>query len=467
VNSVHNVERDTYRLIVTRRNASEILLLASGHAWSLPAVEISRGQRVAEQLTRTFQVATGLQAYCLFVPKSAASDRTPRCAKYAAMEVLNQNDRVPSRTFWIPSAVATRESIRPADDSVAIKQLLKELSSYVRQPNTGPFAKPGWFRELLEWVHERIDPLGLRLTGGFLQVNAGPAFSLIRLETKSSAVWFKATGQPNLHELPISVSLARLFPEFTPPLLGVHSSWNGWLSQEVSRTTLDDFVDLSDWRKAADSLAQLQIRSIGKDAELRESRCKDLRLDKLIEEIDPFLARMAELMATQKKRVPAALTNSELTVLGERLKDACSLLQELGLPDTLGHMDLSPSNILISPERCVFLDWAEGCVTNPFITFEYLREHLQRAWTNDARAVESTVAAYMRPWQSVLSPEVLKQAMVVSPLVAVFAYAIASNGWRSPESASQPPLAGYLRGLTRRMYREGVLIVGRSERCLV
>jgi hypothetical protein len=72
--------------------------------------------------------------------------------------------------------------------------------------------------------------------------------------------------------------------------------------------------------------------------------------------IDPFLARMAEFMGAQEKRSPAPLANSELASLGEGLKEACSLLQSFALPDTIGHIDFNPGNILVSSDHCVFLD---------------------------------------------------------------------------------------------------------------
>ncbi len=47
--SPHN-PGDSYRLIVTRRKASEILLSQEGSGWTLPGVGIRPRQRVAEQL---------------------------------------------------------------------------------------------------------------------------------------------------------------------------------------------------------------------------------------------------------------------------------------------------------------------------------------------------------------------------------------------------------------------------------
>lgn len=382
----------------------------------------------------------------------------------AVMESVTHNGKAPAGTYWMPRTVATGCGV--AEEDGVIGESLEELDSHARGEKLGPFARPGWLRELFQWAQEQVSPLGLRVTGEFRQLNASPTFSLIRLETDDGALWFKATGEPNSHELPISLLLARLFPKHVPQVLGVHPSWNGWLSAEALGTALDEISDLSNWERVAEGLAELQIASIGKAAELLEWKCKDLRFPELVKRTDPFLTRMTEFMAEQEKRSPVPLAASEFSSLREGLTKACALLGGLGLPDTLGHVDFNPGNILVSPDRCVFLDWAEGCISNPLITFEYLREHFTRSAIQEPSAVERLTAAYVRPWTSFFSPEDLRRALTVSPLIAAFVYAIASDAWREPDSILNQKLAGYFRSLTRRMYREAIHMVVGASLCL-
>ena len=454
---------ETYKLIVTRRGASEILLVPHGSDWALPRIDIREHQRVAEQLNSETSRNWGLQTCCLLVRSSRSTDRTAG-AKYAVLEAVPQNGKAPTGTYWMPRDVAAGRGV--TGEAGAIRESLEELDSHTKGEKSAPFARPGWLRELFRWVQEQLSPLGLRVTGGFRQLNASPTFSLIRLETNDGALWFKATGEPNCHELPVSVLLARLFPKHVPRILGVHPAWNGWLSAEAPGTALDETSEFSDWERAAKELAELQIASIGRTAELLEGKCKDLRLPELVAGIDPFLARMAEFMAAQEKPSPAPLANSELASLGEELKESFSLIQSFRLPDTLGHIDCNPGNILVSPEGCVFLDWAEGCISNPLITFEYLREHFRRSGIQETSGLERLTAAYMRPWTAFFSPEDLRRALAVSPLIAAFVYAMASDAWRAPDSIHNQALAGYFRSLTRRMYREAIYAAERSELCL-
>jgi hypothetical protein len=78
---------------------------------------------------------------------------------------------------------------------------------------------------------------------------------------------------------------------------------------------------------------------------------------------------------------------------------------------------------------------------------------------------ESLVNSYLKPWQSLFPWETLQKAKSVSPLVAVFACALADTRWRSAGALKDTALAGYFRSLTRRMDREATKWAEGSKRC--
>ncbi|MGC2332364.1 MAG: hypothetical protein WA581_12990, partial [Candidatus Acidiferrales bacterium] len=209
-------ERLPYRLIITRQRASEILLSRQPGGWSLPRIELFARSRSAEQLVAGVKQIFGLRAYCLSTAGfTASADGSPpgRCA---VLEALCRDEEAPSSTSWMSAAAAAGGAILDHADQAAVLSSLEILNGPTVRPDRGPFAKPGWMEELLAWVTEQIEPLGLRLTGEFRQLNASPNFSLVRIETNGTAVWFKATGEPNSHELRVSVALARHFPRCLP-----------------------------------------------------------------------------------------------------------------------------------------------------------------------------------------------------------------------------------------------------------
>lgn len=453
----------TYLLIITRRNASEILLLPMGPSWKLPRVEIDPDLRLAEQLTAEAARAWQVEAWSLF-ETSVQEHTLPSPAKCMVMESVSDNEKAKSGTYWMARQVAERCCDLPDKD--AICHSLVALERHSKRQGRRLFACCGWLREVFRWTQEQIAPRGMRLTGAFRQLNASATFSLIRFETNTGAVWFKATGEPNAQELPTTVALARLFPRFVPQILGIHPDWNGWLSEEAPGTSLDEIVEFTAWEQAAEGLAELQIASIGKTEQLLQAQARDLRIPKLAAYIDPFVIRMGELMSSQTKPSPRPLGSSELRTLAQTLKESCALLDSSHLPNTLGHMDCNPGNIFVSQGRVVFLDWAEASVTNPLLSLQYLCEYLRRSGIEDPVRGEELANAYLRPWETLCSVTELRRAFALMPLVAVFAYAVAADSWRTLDPAKDPKLAGYYRSLARRMFCEAGEAAQRSELCL-
>jgi hypothetical protein len=454
-------DRSHFRLVITRRGASEVLLAMGPRRSSLPRLTILSGFRLADQLVAGVLEKYRLRTCCLLTEIVQPPPHPAIPNPYAVMEALSPFGCTPPGTSWFPFETARLDASCDLTD----RQLIAHSFERFTEKAKGPFERPGWTEELFAWVREQIAPLGLRLTGDFRQMGSSPSSNLTRIETTGRAVWFKAAGEPNAHELPLTLSLAQLFPMYVPGVIAVHSGLNGWLSPEIPGASLAGSADYSAWDRAAEALAELQIRSIGKTAQLLRAGARDLRMGRLVECINAFLSRMRELMAMQEKRSPAPLAESELRRLAEALERSCTLLEEFGLPHTLGHLDFNPGNIFVNGDQCVFLDWAEGSVGNPLLTLEYLVEHMCRSGLTESGSPERLISRYLRPWACFYSPQELRQARKLSPLVAVFAYATANDSWRSPNAFNNSPKAGYFRALTRRMYREATRTGPRSESC--
>ena len=229
---------------------------------------------------------------------------------------------------------------------------------------------------------------------------------------------------------------------------------------------LDEESDVATWQLAARTLARLQIESSDRVPALLEAGCQKLEIAMLLDHIGPFFDLMASLMARQTKLSPPPLTREALRTLAAQLKEACTLLAEYKLPDTLGHLDFNPGNVIGSPSACVFLDWAEAYVGHPFYTFEYLREQLQRIHP-DKKAWQSEVTScYLDPWISFASIDDAARALEVTPVVAVLAYALSNTAWQDSEKLENSNIAGYFRSLVRRMQHEAQTWDKRRQRCL-
>jgi hypothetical protein len=187
---------------------------------------------------------------------------------------------------WLTLHSIADQPFADGQDLLAITETLRQIAAFQNGEAIGPFGRLGWIEELVCWAQHECEPYGLRLTGKFRQLNASPTFSLIRLETNAQAVWFKAVGEPNLREFRISVALAKLFPGFVPTVISTHPAWHGSLTTEFPGSTLDEVSDSSAWERAAQTLAELQMASVGKTDQLLEAGCRDLRVAGLLTLVD-------------------------------------------------------------------------------------------------------------------------------------------------------------------------------------
>lgn len=457
------LDHENCHVVVFSQDGTDVLLKSVDAGFVFPSIEIPRWQRLAENLTAALKRDWGCDAVCLFTPNDPSQDSNSNGNRYEAMECWRNEST--GEANWKPIRSLTAKTFQNEAEFRVLEQCLHELDDYEHDPSS-PFARRGWLGELQSWTGEKVRSKGIELTGPFRQYNASPSFSLIRFETNGPAVWFKAVGEPNRREFPLTLKLAQLFPEYLPELVATRPDWNGWLSLEAPGTNLGQTQEMALWERAAAALARLQVKSIGKTGSILDTGARDLRTAPLSDLADPFLGIMAQLMERQAKVPPGILGGKELDWLGAQIKDSLTLLEELGIPDALGHLDLNAGNIIVSENGYVFVDWAEAYVGHPFLSFEYLLEHFRHAIGADVAREAELVRSYNAPWEQVLPADVIAEALTLAPLAAVFAYAAGIDGWRNQERPIEPKAAGYFRSLARRMHREATQLVDRRPACL-
>jgi hypothetical protein len=456
-------ERENWQVIMLRAGADEVLLEITEAGAAFPSLKIPKWQRSAENLTAAVRSKWGCEAVCLFTPVLAVLDRDRSETRHEVMECWRDQDT--TGTKWLPIGSLSARSFGNQEEFQVLKHCLDELDRYERDP-LSPFAKRGWLGQLRQWIAFALRPSGFRITGPLRQYNSAPAFNLTRFETTGPAVWFKAVGQPNLREFPITLELAKRFPKFLPQMIGTKPEWNGWLTREASGIDLSESPDLALWTQAAADLATLQLQSIANCDAIFNAGAHDLRLRRLLYSVGPFFELMERLMEEQPRIPPSPLRRDELRQLKLRVIDALVFLEGLELPDTLGHLDLNPGNIVVADHGCVFLDWAEACVGPPLFGCEYLAEHYRRGVANDPAALRRIHLAGEAPWRPLLGDDVVDEIAALAPLVAVFGYAAGTGVWKDEERLREPKAGAYLRSLTRRMHAEATKLSERRSACL-
>jgi hypothetical protein len=457
------LDHDLYRVLLYRRDASELLLRSTADGLELPVVPVQRCTRVAEKLTAGIRDRWNLDTWCLFPVLEGISSSVS--IPFHVVELSSCEAETPAAMRWLAAISLSAADFRDHRDFVAVQASLVRLEGFRRGELPGAFGKPGWLRTVTEWVAARAATARLSLTGKSRQLNASATFSLLRFETDGPALWFKAVGEPNVREVSITLALARLFPHFVPRVIGHCADWNAWLSVEAAGTHLSDTAPLSDWQQAAATLAGLQIASCGHGLHLIDAGSRDIRLCSLVPQVEPFFERMAELMELQTKFTPLPLARAEIRSLSDDVRSCLDELRAIDMPNALGHLDFNPGNILVSSEQCVFLDWAEGFVGHPFFTFQYLLEHWRRFHGVEPDSEKMLVSSYALPWRTFASTDEIAESLALVPLLAAFACAARLN-WTNPNACRLPGTAAYLRSLVRRMKREAEAIATGRVSCL-
>lgn len=456
-------ERQIWRAIVFGRDGTDVLLKLTDAGLVFPCVEIPRWERLAENLTAALKQDWGCDAVCLFTADVSSQDGNTDGHHYEVMECWH--DQHIAGTDWKPVRSLTADYFHSKEEFAVLEQCLHELEGYEHNA-ASPFARRGWLAQLRNWTAGMVSRLGFELTGPLRQYNGSPAFNVIRFETTGPAVWFKAVGEPNLREFPITLKLAELFPRFVPETLGTKPEWNAWLTREAEGTNLGETRDVGVWQQAATDLARLQIESVSRLDSFLDLGAHDLKTDELLASVEPFLDLVARLMEEQPKVPPPTLSQDELSLLKLRIEDSLTLLEDLGIPNTLGHLDLNPWNIIVSANQCVFLDWVEAYVGPPFFSFEYLIQHFRREVGADSVFESELVNAYRAPWRQLLSDDLASEALALTPLAAVFAYAAGTSAWKEQDRLRDPKVSAYFRSLARRMNREAIQFIERRPACL-
>jgi hypothetical protein len=419
-----------YRVVIVQPESHGVLALASAGPFRLPRISIPSMQRPARELQKAIKATWGVTAFILDAcvaphgasPCAVAELRSPRVISNLEEVALDR----------IMSSELTSEERHDC-------QFLFEGKSAL------PVSRMGWIDDSIGWAASMT---GRRFSAenDVEQLNAGGGFALLRLRSDDGrSYWLKATGVPNMHELSITSCLSGLHPEFLPKLIAIRNDWNAWLTEDAGEPFSTPPADAV-FVKAIRSFASLQIQTIGAVDALLAAGAFEQRIPALRRHLDDVIAFLIDAMAKQTTAKVAPLSRHRVLELGEILGDALCQLELLAIPDALLHNDLNLGNILYDGTNCVFTDWSEAAVGNPFLSLERFRL-LNRDAEGEPRRV------YGEVWGEYLSETSVDRACQLMPLLSIFTYLYGRGDWLVDTSKVTPQFESYARSLARHMDR--------------
>lgn len=316
----------------------------------------------------------------------------------------------------------------------------------------GPFSRAGWINEAKAWIQASTEHK-MPFAGEIEQHNAGGSFALVRFALQNgTSYWLKAVGEPNLHEFSITAALTRICPEYLPAVIATHSAWNAWVMEDAGKSagqnSNPDFLE-----SAVISMAELQKKTSGYADDLLSAGAADQRMGILAGHIDELIAYLDDAMHLQTSIKVPPLETKRLREIGNVLKDACMAMEALCIPNTIVHNDINPGNVLIRDTGCVFIDWCEACVGNPFLTLQSLLLLAPKNCGDYELITRRLKKLYGSRWISWLPPCNIDRAFALAPLLAIASHLYGRGDWLKLDRRDDPRVQSYARALARHMDR--------------
>ena len=257
-----------------------------------------------------------------------------------------------------------------------------------------PWQRPGWLAQTTSELDQELATLCLERVGDPIQVRHTSVTGMLRVQTDRQPVWLKAVPSMFEHEGRLVRCLEHVAPHSVPTVLAVTPNW--WLSgpfPEAQDSPLGDPLV---------SLARVQVEVASRVDELRTLGCPDRPLNALAGEVARLVDRPDLIGPEEREQLAAGLG---------RLADACAEVDGLGVPVTLIHGDLNPTNVRWTRYGWFIFDWTDACVAHPLIDLAWpLCSETTAIGTSRART-------YAGVWASVLDSRTIERALHAAPLI--------------------------------------------------
>ncbi len=303
-------------------------------------------------------------------------------------------------------------------------ELADRASAWARAREQAPEGGQGWvqrgaFAEAAAWISRALREAGFGAVRKLEQVRVWEFSSVLRVHAERGTCYFKALPAAYASE-PIAVEhLHRHDPARVPCVLAFDLERRWLLLQAVEGPVLESLTgDPRPWEAAASAYSQLQREWLGRP-ELAQLKLQRLTLARFSEDLEAALTDRAALTV----ETPEALTPAQLDALSrqvEPLRADAAELAAFGLPETLEHGDLWPSNIFVGAHGPVFIDWTDAAAAHPFLGAWLLLEGppIRDALEKTPGARERVREAARAAWAGVLPPRELARAFTLAMKLA-------------------------------------------------
>ncbi len=315
-----------YFCLISHHDPKRVLLFEAEAGWTLPHTEHDGFYDDTEgwfhlHLQREMQRQLGLYATTL----------RPLTADVCDMELHTPPQPVPGVATWVSQNDLANLTLAVPEHRTVLEAWFSPPENI--EPLTAPWEQPGWFERAAAWIHKQVAQLGHVALGEVEQVKVFVFGVVLRLQTDSGKLYFKALLPTVQNEPALILELSKDWKVYVPQLVAYDLEQRWMLMRDFGGEAFTDFSS-GRYERVVQAYARMQLGYASSPETWLRLGCPDRRLERL----PSLLTDVIAAAHTGDVRLTAGLTPRQLAKLPSVLPAFREKLQQLeafGIPATL------------------------------------------------------------------------------------------------------------------------------------
>lgn len=316
-----------------------------------------------------------------------------RMERFVAMFQCNADSSMKSKHCqWVDlNDARVYHQVQEANE--AIKSEIKYAIQGYEPENRFSWERCEWYKNAAEWMTEVLESqCGASLTEAIIYEHSSSLGAILQANT-TQGKFFLRCHATLMDDASRTKYLAQAVPDFVPPPVAVDVPRRMMITRDYGEALAPLCLPTKAKERVTGSYVHLQRKLSTKCDELVAAGFPDFRVSVLQNELDHVLTNAAFLKCEQIHASTRAAEQFRYFRANVNLyKEALRKLEELPIPSTVTHNNLGFSNVYEAKESgsYIFVDWADGFVSHPFISnvFGLDEDQLLREWRRYATSKE-------------------------------------------------------------------------------
>ncbi|PSL43248.1 phosphotransferase family enzyme [Salsuginibacillus halophilus] len=303
------------------------------------------------------------------------------------VELIQEKGLLPSKAKWLHNHL---DKLSDGE-----KKILKSWRSASRQVSL-PWFKFGWRNRMEAWLEKTFYDDSLRVE----QVRSWERSALFKVIGQRESYFVKAVPSVFSHEPLVSRFLHQYQPLDVPEIIDAEMDQNCYVMKELKGPLLGETTNMTYWKEAVLSLADIQKNSLEHIEQLKELKCPVRPVSNIIQDYSE-----GTLYKLYRSNYIQSEVYQKLIVTLPRLINKSELLKSTNVPLALEHGDFFGGNIIVQDGKSVIYDWSDCCLSHPFLSVVTFLEEVEQFFSKAAAL--ALLDEYLEQWNMFASKEAL------------------------------------------------------------